>query len=313
MRRTNADATLLHELIANIEAECQSTIKTYPYAAPITSATNGTRTQQLVHGIAAGRSSTIGGTAGMDTQEDLSAVQLAGPLSVAAQLSFSPLDLDHLPGLVPSGHSRSSSVIIHDSSPLLAPMDYLELDDLRPSPETLEKSAACGYYLQQHFIHLHRSRVQRMRHRHDIEMCMQQQDLDPFIRAKVRTALINQESSHLRRSRAPITKSMFTFIQQLGRGAFGEVSLVRCSEDQGIYALKAMSKHDIVERGQVTHVKAERDLLAQAENEWVVKLFYSFQDEQQLYFAMEYLPVSAYHVAESCFSLLPAHRLCLGW
>ena len=28
---------------------------------------------------------------------------------------------------------------------------------------------------------------------------------------------------------------------------------------------------------KVAHVKAERDILAEADNEWVVKLYYSFQ------------------------------------
>jgi serine/threonine kinase 38 len=46
----------------------------------------------------------------------------------------------------------------------------------------------------------------------------------------------------------------------------------------------------MVRRGQVDHVRAERDLLAEVHNETVVKLYYSFQDEQFLYLVMEYLP-----------------------
>ena len=30
-------------------------------------------------------------------------------------------------------------------------------------------------------------------------------------------------------------------------------------------------------RNQIAHVKAERDILAEADTEWVVKLYYSFQ------------------------------------
>jgi serine/threonine protein kinase len=40
----------------------------------------------------------------------------------------------------------------------------------------------------------------------------------------------------------------------------------------------------------VAHVKAERDILAEADNEWVVKLYYSFQDHSNLYFVMDYVP-----------------------
>lgn len=42
---------------------------------------------------------------------------------------------------------------------------------------------------------------------------------------------------------------------------------------------------------QLAHVKAERDLLAEsAHSEWVVQLYYSFQDADFLYLCMEFLP-----------------------
>lgn len=37
-------------------------------------------------------------------------------------------------------------------------------------------------------------------------------------------------------------------------------------------------------------MKAERDILAEADNEWVVRLYYSFQDRDSLYFVMDYIP-----------------------
>ena len=40
---------------------------------------------------------------------------------------------------------------------------------------------------------------------------------------------------------------------------------------------------------QVTHVRAERDILAKANYEWIVDLKCSFQDENHLYLVMEYL------------------------
>lgn len=44
----------------------------------------------------------------------------------------------------------------------------------------------------------------------------------------------------------------------------------------------------------MAHIKAERDILAEADNEWVVKLYYSFQDNDNLYFVMDYIPGSKY-------------------
>ena len=70
---------------------------------------------------------------------------------------------------------------------------------------------------------------------------------------------------------------MFEHVATLGTGAFGEVDLVRKRDSGKLYALKTLRKRDVLRRNQVAHVKAERDILAEADNEWVVKLYYSFQ------------------------------------
>jgi len=54
--------------------------------------------------------------------------------------------------------------------------------------------------------------------------------------------------------------------------------------------MKKLKKSEMVRRGQVDHVKAERNLLAEVNSRTVVTLYYSFQDDQFLYLVMEYLP-----------------------
>jgi len=44
-----------------------------------------------------------------------------------------------------------------------------------------------------------------------------------------------------------------------------------------------------VEKEQVAHVRAERDILVEVDHTWVVKMFYSFQDSENLYLVMEFL------------------------
>ena len=41
--------------------------------------------------------------------------------------------------------------------------------------------------------------------------------------------------------------------------------------------MKILRKAAMVEREQVAHVRAERDVLVEADHPWVVKMFYSFQ------------------------------------
>lgn len=81
--------------------------------------------------------------------------------------------------------------------------------------------------------------------------------------------------------RAKLHRNDFKKIKTIGVGAFGEVSLVRSvvngSKSGGLFAMKTLKKSDVIERKQVAHVLAEKDILAESENEWIVKLFYSFQ------------------------------------
>lgn len=81
----------------------------------------------------------------------------------------------------------------------------------------------------------------------------------------------------------------FETVVVIGKGAFGEVRLVRKKDDKKVYAMKVMNKSEMLKKNQVEHIKAERDILALVDSDWVVKLHYSFQDPQRLYLVMEYL------------------------
>jgi serine/threonine kinase 38 len=54
--------------------------------------------------------------------------------------------------------------------------------------------------------------------------------------------------------------------------------------------MKILRKEDMLLREQVAHVRAERDVLVEADHTWTVKMFYSFQDSRNLYLIMEFLP-----------------------
>ena len=54
--------------------------------------------------------------------------------------------------------------------------------------------------------------------------------------------------------------------------------------------MKILRKEDMLVREQVAHVRAERDVLVEADHTWTVKMFYSFQDSRNLYLIMEFLP-----------------------
>lgn len=69
-----------------------------------------------------------------------------------------------------------------------------------------------------------------------------------------------------------------------------QVRLVQKKDTGHVYAMKILRKADMLEKEQVAHVRAERDVLVEADHQWVVKMYYSFQDPINLYLIMEFLP-----------------------
>ncbi|KAL0407676.1 UNVERIFIED_CONTAM: Serine/threonine-protein kinase-like, partial [Sesamum radiatum] len=94
----------------------------------------------------------------------------------------------------------------------------------------------------------------------------------------------------MRLRRNKICVDDFELLTIIGRGAFGEVRLCRERKSGNIYAMKKLKKSEMLSRGQVEHVRAERNLLAEVGSHCIVKLYYSFQDAEYLYLIMEYLP-----------------------
>lgn len=113
-----------------------------------------------------------------------------------------------------------------------------------------------------------------------------------------------------------------------------QVRLVQKKDTGHIYAMKILRKADmlekeqvLVERGggsvkgtepvtrwfclQVAHIRAERDILVEADSAWVVKMFYSFQDKRNLYLIMEFLPGGLSPLAEGAEGGAEVQPLCL--
>ncbi|KAJ3606450.1 hypothetical protein NHX12_025971, partial [Muraenolepis orangiensis] len=149
---------------------------------------------------------------------------------------------------------------------------------------------AFKFFMEQHVENVLKNHQQRIRRRKQLESEMQRVSLSQDAQEQMRMMLCQKESNYIRLKRAKMDKSMFQRIKTLGVGAFGEVCLARKEDAGTLYAIKTLRKRDVLQRNQVAHVKAERDILAEADNEWVVRLYYSFQDRDHLYFVMDYIP-----------------------
>jgi serine/threonine protein kinase len=81
----------------------------------------------------------------------------------------------------------------------------------------------------------------------------------------------------------------FEFLKLIGRGTFGRVFQVRKRDTKRIYAMKVLSKKEIIAKKEVAHTIGERKILqASLLSPFLVGLKFSFQTEKQLYFVTDY-------------------------
>ena len=121
--------------------------------------------------------------------------------------------------------------------------------------------------------------------------------------------------SYLPNSGHSLTIDSFELLKVIGKGSFGKVMQVRKKDTQRIYAMKTIRKANIASRpGEITHILAERTVLALVNNPFIVPLKFSFQTPDKLYLVMsfgEFLTPSSINIAlntpqltvESCSSI----------
>lgn len=166
-----------------------------------------------------------------------------------------------------------------------------ELDKQRSSFNVRHYPAeAFKFYIEQHYDNLFRQQEQREERRSKLEQEMRHVGMTEETKPQLRLLLQQKESNYNRLKRVKLNKDMFIRIKTLGVGAFGEVLLVQKRDTRQLFAMKILRWNDVLRRNQIAHVKAERDILAEADNEWVVKLYWSFRDDDCLYFILEYIP-----------------------
>ncbi|XP_010549040.1 PREDICTED: probable serine/threonine protein kinase IREH1 [Tarenaya hassleriana] len=81
----------------------------------------------------------------------------------------------------------------------------------------------------------------------------------------------------------------FEIIKPISRGAFGRVFLAKKRTTGDLFAIKVLKKADMIRKNAVESILAERDILINVRNPFVVRFFYSFTCRENLYLVMEYL------------------------
>ncbi|EKM75000.1 hypothetical protein AGABI1DRAFT_116625 [Agaricus bisporus var. burnettii JB137-S8] len=132
------------------------------------------------------------------------------------------------------------------------------------------------------------------------DMLMARVDLTPMLDGhhasdQWYTATAGSGSFHLKIDFKPsrnesLTIEAFDLLRVIGKGSFGKVMQVRKKDTQRIYALKTIRKAHIAQRpGEITHILAERTVLALVNNPFIVPLKFSFQTPDKLYLVMSFV------------------------
>ncbi|XP_049862564.1 serine/threonine-protein kinase 32B isoform X2 [Schistocerca gregaria] len=81
----------------------------------------------------------------------------------------------------------------------------------------------------------------------------------------------------------------FQILRAIGKGSFGKVCIVQKKDCKRMFAMKYMNKSACVERDALRNVLREVDILASLEHPFLVNLWFSFQDEEDLFMVSDLL------------------------
>ncbi|EJD52588.1 kinase-like protein [Auricularia subglabra TFB-10046 SS5] len=256
----------------------------------------GPRVLRVVNGMSAVSTSTAAGT--VNSPAPPSAPQNQGTVRI------SPASSPTVEGLPKGSTFRFGALVTHPELEAESDTDGRTLPEIpsppkkpiQPSLSTLEKAVAARIYFENLYFPLLRHPPSRDQRRQAMEKEMEQLGFSESQKRELRARWLQNETEYLRERRRKVDVSAFMKLKTIGHGAFGVVSLVKEKQTGQLFAMKELRKTDMLRKGQEGHVRAERDVLKAAAmaatpagSEWIVRLFYSFQDRDHLYLVLEFM------------------------
>ncbi|CCL99436.1 uncharacterized protein FIBRA_01454 [Fibroporia radiculosa] len=113
--------------------------------------------------------------------------------------------------------------------------------------------------------------------------------LRPFENEPVTGEMRVQITFEAYKTKRALTPRDFEFLKLIGRGTFGRVFQVRKRDTKRIYAMKVLSKREIIEKKEVAHTIGERKILQRSlDSPFLVGLKFSFQTDADLYLVTDF-------------------------
>ena len=112
-----------------------------------------------------------------------------------------------------------------------------------------------------------------------------------FINTYLSTVSVPKEVERF--DRGVLNETMFQFLETVGVGAIGKVSIARFKgpgkfKDR-YFAIKSVRKSDVIQSGKAEAVRREKEILSMCHNPFIVSFVGSFVDKTSAYIVMEYV------------------------
>lgn len=93
----------------------------------------------------------------------------------------------------------------------------------------------------------------------------------------------------------------FQILRAIGKGSFGKVCIVQKKDSKQMYAMKYMNKSQCLEKDAVRNVLREIEILAMLDHPFLVNLWFSFQDAEDMFMVVDLLLGGdlRYHIQQS--------------
>ena len=95
-------------------------------------------------------------------------------------------------------------------------------------------------------------------------------------------------SNSIKVKEVAVGPNSFEKIRLLGMGDVGKVYLVREKTTRRLFAMKVLSKKEMIKRNKIKRALAEQEILATSNHPFIVTLYHSFQSQDHLYLCMQY-------------------------
>lgn len=176
------------------------------------------------------------------------------------------------------------------------------------SPKTKRLVTVCQMYFLDYYCDMFDYVITRRQRVAQVEAKLTNAEIPENEKAAVWSDYTLRERAFLRKRRTKPKNKDFNIITQVGQGGYGQVFLARKKDTKEICALKVLNKRLLSKTDETRHVLTERDILTNTRSEWLVKLYYAFQDSESVYMAMEFVPGGDFRtLLNNAGCLIPQH------